>query len=154
MLNFPATKQKQREKRNLELLKKKDGGRVSREGEIEVEAPVEEADGAFVASNDDLSSAAGAALDPPLDFIRNRALSRQFLFEELELPPLVHRRNQIGESDIGNYRDFNFTKLRSEVGNFLQFILSLSRSLKYGISSNSYYIRVGLTDFSGRKLII
>lgn len=126
---------------------------MSREGEIEVEAPVEEADGAFVASNDDLSSAAGAALDPPLDFIRNRALSRQFFFEELELPPLVHRRNQI-ESDIGNYRDFNFTKLRSEVGNFLQFILSLSRSLKYGISSNSYYIRVGLTDFSGRKLII
>lgn len=61
------------------------------EAVAEVEAAVEEADGAVVAADHHLPSAAGAALDLAAYFLGNRALSRQFLLEELEFPPLVHR---------------------------------------------------------------
>lgn len=62
------------------------------EGVVEVEASVEERDDAIAGADGELPSAAGAAGDRPLHFIGDHAFSRRFLLEELELPPLVHRR--------------------------------------------------------------
>lgn len=76
---------------DLELLKEEDGGRMSLKGVIEMETSVEKAHGTVVASDHHLPSPAGAALDSSTDLLGNRSLSRQFLLEELELPPLIHR---------------------------------------------------------------
>lgn len=75
---------------DLELLKEEYGGGVSLKAITEVEAAVEEAHGTVVATDHHLPSAARATFDPSAHFLGNRALSRQFLLEELKFPPLVH----------------------------------------------------------------
>lgn len=67
---------------------------MSLEAIIELQASIEEANGAIVASNDDLSPSAGTAIDLARDFLGNRAFSGVFLFEEVEFPPLVHLSDQ------------------------------------------------------------
>uniref|UniRef100_A0A2P2J827 Vacuolar protein-sorting-associated protein 11 homolog n=1 Tax=Rhizophora mucronata TaxID=61149 RepID=A0A2P2J827_RHIMU len=73
-----------------ELLEKENGRRMGLEGEIELEATIEEADGAIVTANRHLTSAAGTALDLPSNLLGNRALSAVLVLEELEFPPLIH----------------------------------------------------------------
>lgn len=57
---------------------------------IEMETSVEKAHGTVVAPDHHLPSPARAALDFTTNLLGNRSLPRQFLLEELELPPLVH----------------------------------------------------------------
>lgn len=56
----------------------------------ELKVAVNESHHAIVAADGYPSAPARAALYPPLDLRRNRALPGGLLLEELELPPLVH----------------------------------------------------------------
>lgn len=60
------------------------------EAVVELQPPIEQADGAVVAADDDLPPAARAASDVAGDVLGDRALPGEFLLEELEFPPLVH----------------------------------------------------------------
>ncbi|KAG1365075.1 hypothetical protein COCNU_12G000750 [Cocos nucifera] len=74
----------------LELLDKEDEGGMGLEAVGEVEAPVEEADGAIIASDGDPPPPARAAQDLAGDLVGDRGLPGGLLLEELELPLLVH----------------------------------------------------------------
>lgn len=63
---------------------------MSLETKIELQPAIEKTDIAIIASNRDLSPAAGTTLDIAGDVIGNGALAGVFLFKELEFPPLVH----------------------------------------------------------------
>lgn len=110
---------------------------MSLEGVIEVEASVKQAHGTIVAADDDLASAAGTALDLSLDLIGNRALSRQFLLEELELPPLVHTFESILVSEIFEFR-FRRLMMMMMIRSRLQ-ISFFTSSFRLFLSSSSVF---------------
>lgn len=60
---------------------------MSVEGVMELEAAIEERNGAVFGAQDNPASAAGAALDFSLNFLRNFGF---LLLEEFEFPPLIH----------------------------------------------------------------
>lgn len=71
------------------MLKEENGGGVSLETGIELDAAIEEADGSVIGADDDFATATRTALYISGDFLWYFA--SVFLLEEVEFPPLVHR---------------------------------------------------------------